>query len=130
MMEIFTDGGSRGNPGESACAFVVYKDKNEVENSKFYLGKKTNNQAEYEGLIKGLEYVVNNGISEVRFNSDSELMVKQILKLYRVKDAGLQDLYSKAINLISKIKKFEIIHVRRELNKKADLLVNQCLDER
>lgn len=129
MIEIYTDGGSRGNPGDSACAFVVNKDKVEVASFKFYLGKKTNNQAEYEGLLHGLDYVIKNEISEVRFYSDSELMVKQILKLYRVKDEGLKELYEKATKLISRIKNFEIIHVKREHNKKADLLVNKCLDE-
>jgi ribonuclease HI len=130
MIEVYTDGGSRGNPGDSACAFVVVKNKVEIETQNFYLGTKTNNQAEYEGLIKGLEYIVKNNISEVKFYSDSELMVKQIMKLYRVKDEGLKTLYDKAGSLISRIKNFQIVHVRREFNKKAYLLVNQCLDEK
>jgi ribonuclease HI len=129
MIEVFTDGGSRGNPGDSACAFVVLKNKVEIYTNYSYLGKKTNNQAEYEGLIHGLEYLIKSEMYEAKFYSDSELMVKQIKKLYRVKDEGLKVLYEKANSFINRFKSFEIIHVRRELNKNADLLVNKCLDE-
>lgn len=126
--EVFTDGGSRGNPGNSAFAFVVYQNGNLVYSSSGYMGISTNNKAEYNGLIHGLTYVVENSIQEVIIYSDSELMVKQIKGLYQVKDADLKELYSKAKNLITKIDKFEIIHVRREKNKEADLLVNKTLD--
>lgn len=129
MIEVYTDGGSRGNPGKSACAFVIFKDKVEVVAKNYYLGIKTNNQAEYEGLIKGLEYVKESNYTNVRFFSDSELMVKQLKKLYRVKDEGIKILYDKAEKLISQLSSFEITHVRRESNKRADLLVNKCLDE-
>jgi len=129
MIEIYTDGGSRGNPGKSACAFVVFKDKVEIVTKHFYLGIKTNNQAEYEGLIKGLEYAKESNYTNVKFFSDSELMVKQLKKLYKVKDEGIKILYDKAEKIISQFESFEITHVRRELNKRADLLVNKCLDE-
>jgi ribonuclease HI len=129
MIEVYTDGGSRGNPGKSACAFVVYKDKVEIVAKNTFLGIRTNNQAEYEGLIKGLEYIRENNYTKVRFFSDSELMVKQLKKLYRVKDEGIKLLFDKAEKLISQLESFEIIHVRRESNKRADLLVNKCLDE-
>jgi ribonuclease HI len=129
MIEIYTDGGSRGNPGKAACAFVVYKD-NKVTYEEFrYLGISTNNQAEYSALLEALKYLVRNNIFEASFFSDSELMVKQIKKLYKVKDENIQKLYNEAQREISKFKKFEISHVRREQNKLADKLVNRCLDE-
>jgi len=129
MIEVFTDGGSRGNPGNAACAFVIFKN-NEVFFQEFkFLGKTTNNQAEYSGLLHALKYLVSKNMFEVTFYSDSELMVKQIQKLYKVKDIGIQKIYNEVTYEISKFKRFEIKHIRREKNKLADSLVNKCLDE-
>jgi len=130
MIEVFTDGGSRGNPGKAACAFVVYKENKVIHEEFSYLGITTNNQAEYSGLLNALKYLISNNILEAKFYSDSELMVKQILKLYKVKDAGIQKIYTEVIKEISKFKKFEISHIRREKNSVADKLVNKCLDEK
>jgi len=129
MIEVFTDGGSRGNPGKSACAFVVYKDGEVIFSKYHFLGIGTNNNSEYQGLIMGLDYILENSISEVTFYSDSELMVKQINKIYKVKDEGIKNLYNQLDPKIKKISKFKILHVRREKNKIADMLVNKCLDE-
>jgi ribonuclease HI len=130
MIEVFTDGGSRGNPGKAACAFVVYKENKIIHEEFSYLGITTNNQAEYGGLLNALRYLLSNNILEAKFYSDSELMVKQILKLYKVKDAGIQKIYTEVTKEISKFKKFEISHIRREKNSIADKLVNKCLDEK
>jgi ribonuclease HI len=130
MIEVYTDGGSRGNPGKAACAFVIFQDGKLLHEEFSYLGITTNNQAEYGGLLLALKYLVSNNILEAKFFSDSELMVKQILKLYKVKDLGIQKIYSEATKEISKFKKFEISHVRREKNSHADKLVNKCLDEK
>jgi ribonuclease HI len=130
MIEVYTDGGSRGNPGKAACAFVIFQDGKLLHEDFSYLGITTNNQAEYRGLLLALKYLVSNNILEAKFFSDSELMVKQILKLYKVKDLGIQKIYSEATKEISKFKKFEISHVRREKNSHADKLVNKCLDEK
>lgn len=130
MIEVFTDGGSRGNPGKAACAFVVYKENKVIHEEFSYLGITTNNQAEYSGLLNALKYLISNNILEAKFYSDSELMVKQILRLYKVKDAGIQKIYTEVIKEISKFKKFEISHIRREKNSVADKLVNKCLDEK
>ena len=130
MIEVYTDGGSRGNPGKAACAFVIFQDGKLLHEDFSYLGITTNNQAEYGGLLLALKYLVSNNILEAKFFSDSELMVKQILKLYKVKDLGIQKIYSEATKEISKFKKFEISHVRREKNSHADKLVNKCLDEK
>lgn len=129
MIEVYTDGGSRGNPGKAACAFVIYENQNIKHQEAQYLKITTNNQAEYGGLLSALRYLIKNNIFEAKFYSDSELMVKQIHKLYKVKEPSIQKIYNEVMLEIGKFKKFEISHVRREKNKVADLLVNKCLDE-
>lgn len=130
MFEVYTDGGSRGNPGKSACAFVILKDGKLFHQESIFLGIGTNNNAEYEGLLHAIDFLIQNSIFEARFFSDSELMVKQINKVYKVKDEGIKNLYNRFESKVKNIKKFEISHVRREKNKEADLLVNKCLDEK
>jgi ribonuclease HI len=129
MIEVYTDGGSRGNPGKAACAFVIYKDGKVWYEGFNFLGITTNNQAEYQGLLQALRYLIKNEIYEAKFFADSELMVKQVLKLYKVKDVEIQKIYNELIKEVSKFKSFEITHIRREKNKLADMLVNKCLDE-
>ncbi len=129
MIEVFTDGGSRGNPGKAASAFVVYLNGQIIHEEFTYLGLTTNNQAEYQALLQALRYLSKNNLLEAKFFSDSELMVKQILKLYKVKDLEIQKIYNEVTKEMIKFKKFEIQHVRREKNKVADMLVNKCLDE-
>ena len=126
----YTDGGSRGNPGKSASAFVVYdRDKVEVIKEAVYLGISTNNSAEYQALRLCLEKCAEVGISKIKILSDSELMVKQIKGLYQVKDTNLLKLFLEVKKLIAKFQSFEISHIKRAENKVADLLVNQKLDE-
>lgn len=129
MIEVYTDGGSRGNPGKAACAFVVLKEGNLIHEEFSFLGITTNNQAEYQGLLQALKYLQRNNINEASFYSDSELMVKQIHKLYKVKEPQIQKIFAEVTALSSQLKKFSIVHVRREKNKLADSLVNRCLDE-
>lgn len=129
MIEVFTDGGSRGNPGKAACAFVVFRDGKLFHEESSYLGITTNNQAEYSALLLALKFLNSNNLPEAKVYSDSELMVKQILKLYKVKESSILKIYNEVTKEISKLKKFEISHIRREKNKTADLLVNKCLDE-
>lgn len=129
MIKVYTDGGSRGNPGKAASAFVVYKENDEIYSESKYIGITTNNQAEYQALYFALKYLVSQGIFEAKIFSDSELMVKQIHKLYKVKDSGIQKIYNEVVGEISKFKNFEISHIKREFNKVADSLVNKCLDE-
>lgn len=131
---IHTDGGSRGNPGPAACAFVV-EEKNKIifEGYKF-LGKATNNVAEYNGVILALEWInresgIVNQESGITFLMDSELIVRQLNGIYRVKDEELQKLFFQVKKLIVESKtKIIFQHVPREKNKEADLLVNQELD--
>ena len=129
-LTIHTDGGSRGNPGPAACAFVVEKNDTEIFCKSKFLGTATNNFAEYSGVITALDWLIeNNTYSMVNFYLDSELVVRQINGLYKVKDENLKKLF---LEVLTKIKetKVRIIfkHVPREENSRADFLVNQELD--
>jgi ribonuclease HI len=126
---IYTDGAARGNPGPAAIG-VVLKDEtgNTVASISQRLGATTNNQAEYRAIIAGLEKAVSLGVRNVIVKSDSELMVKQINGLYRVKNAALRPLYLKALELTGKLESFKIAHIPRAQNAAADALANQALD--
>jgi len=124
------DGGSRGNPGPAAYGVVVRDPRGEiVARLKKYIGKNTNNVAEYFGLIAALDYAQNHGIRALRVESDSELMVKQMRGQYKVKSAELKPLFERAKKMSQAFESFRISHVYREQNKEADALVNQALDE-
>jgi len=129
---IHTDGGSRGNPGPAACAFDVEQNGKEIFHQSKFLGTATNNFAEYSGVINALDWLMNNNIyPQVNFYLDSELVVRQINGIYKVKDENLKKLF---LEVLTKIKeaKLKIIfrHVPREENSRADLLVNQELDSK
>jgi ribonuclease HI len=130
---IHTDGGSRGNPGPAACAFVVETNGKEIFKGSKYLGIQTNNHAEYSGVILALKWLYKSSIlnhkSLIIFLLDSELVVKQINGLYKVKDENLRNMFYEVFELIKSFK-IEVVfkHVRREQNKIADFLVNQELD--
>ena len=124
-----TDGGARGNPGPAAYGFAIEDASGKViqQGSKF-LGVKTNNEAEYLGLIAGLEEAKKLKAAEVTCFLDSELVVKQLNQEYRVKDKNLGTLFVKVWNLAQSFKKVEYKHVLRGQNKRADFLLNQVLD--
>ena len=132
MLTIFSDGGSRGNPGNASCAFVVYEKEEIVLKDSKYLGLATNNVAEYNGVVFALTSVVNRfgkGI-EVKFNMDSELVVKQLTGVYRIKDKNLIELAMKIKKIIKDNEiRVDFVHILREKNKMADALVNENLDE-
>jgi len=130
---IHTDGGSRGNPGPAASAFVVEKNSEIIFKGSKYLGKVTNNFAEYTGVVIALQWLLENldlEIGEsVNFVLDSELVVRQLNGLYKVKDENLQKLFAEVKVLINKTgKKIIFKNVPREQNKIADQLVNEELD--
>lgn len=130
---IQSDGGARGNPGPAASAFVVKVDGKVIYEESFYLGTATNNQAEYRGVIIALSWLSKQKaeFGTVSFLMDSELIVRQINGIYKVKDAGLQKLYKEVLDLLSSIKSQVLFkHVPRKENKEADLLVNKELDSR
>jgi len=129
--KLYTDGGSRGNPGESACAYVICNmDDSVVEKSGAYLGMATNNQAEYYGFMRGLERARELGIGKVVLFSDSQLVVSQMKGLYKVKNQELLPLYSEVKELANSFGKIDFVHIPRELNKIADDEVNRILDGR
>lgn len=125
----YTDGGSRGNPGPSGYGVVIQGEDGQVlgELSEF-LGMRTNNVAEYSGLLAALEFALAKGHPRLRVVSDSELMVKQIRGQYRVQSPDLRPLYEEAKRRIAKLEAFQIEHVLRGKNKKADELANQAMD--
>lgn len=128
--ELFTDGGSRGNPGEAGCGFVIFENGVPFREGWLYLGVTTNNQAEYRGLIEGLHLAKKHGIQEVSVKMDSELIVKQMQKLYKVRDEGLKPLYVHVCELVATFKKVTFVHVPRADNKYADMLANKAMDTR
>ncbi len=126
---IYTDGGARGNPGPAAAAFVIYGDGGKIiEKGGKYLGETTNNQAEYQAVILALQTAKNLGAKEIDFFLDSELVVKQLNREYKVRDQDLAPLFLKIWNLSLGFKKITFTHVIRERNKEADAMVNEILD--
>ncbi len=128
--KLFTDGGARGNPGPGGIGVVIKDSQDSVifEMSK-YIGNSTNNEAEYKALIEGLKQAVEKNITDIECYTDSELMCKQILGEYKVKQEHLQILYNEVKSYEKNFIKFSIQHIRREKNKRADKLVNEALDK-
>lgn len=130
-MIIFCDGGSRGNPGPAASAFVVTRDEKTVFNGSKYLGVDTNNVAEYTAVLIALEWLSkNSNEEEVIFNLDSQLVERQLNGFYKIKSENLRKLIVKIKNIISEYKlKVKFVWGYREKNKLADSLVNEELDK-
>lgn len=125
-----TDGGARGNPGPAAIGVVLQDEQGKVvKEFGRYIGETTNNQAEYQALLAGLEETKVHGAVEVHCYLDSELVVKQLKREYRVKDKDLAPLFVKVWNIAQSFVQVSFSHVPREQNKHADALVNQALDE-
>lgn len=126
-----TDGGARGNPGPAGYGVVIQDQAgHKVAALSEYLGHQTNNFAEYQGLIAALEYAVKHGPKALKVVSDSELLVRQIKGIYKVKNLVLQDLHARAKELIAKLDWFSIDHALREHNQEADRLANAAMDKR
>ena len=129
-LTIYTDGASRNNPGESGAGIYILKDGEPYEQIARYLGTTTNNIAEYTAAIMGLEHAIAAGATKVKLFADSELMVKQVNGLYKVKNEGLKPLHAKARDLIARIGSVEVRYIPRTQNKEADALANQAIDEK
>lgn len=130
-LRIFTDGGARGNPGPAGIGVVIQDASGkEIEAFGEYLGETTNNQAEYRAMIAALTRARAMGATEVSAFADSELLVKQLHRIYRVKNAGLAPLFVQVWNLAQQFTKCTFQHVRREQNKGADAMVNMAIDAR
>ena len=127
---VYSDGGARGNPGPAGSGAVLFDvEGNVLGESKLYLGKATNNVAEYTAIILGLEMAIEKGVDELEARMDSELAVKQLNGEYKVKNQELAKLYLQVYELKSSFKSIKFVHVRREFNKHADKLVNMAIDE-
>lgn len=127
---IYSDGGSRGNPGPSAAAYVIMDEQSNVlGQGGAYLGITTNNQTEYHGVQLGLERALELGFKAVDFRLDSLLVVNQMKGLYKIKNRELWPINERITDLITKFDRVRFTHVPRESNQLADGLVNKFLDE-
>ena len=124
------DGGSRGNPGPSGYGAVIEDAQGRVvARLSQFLGHQTNNYAEYSGLLAVLKWANENGVKRLRVVSDSELMVKQMKGLYKVKNPGLLPLWEEAKRLAARLDRFEMRHTLRGGNQEADRLANEAMDK-
>jgi ribonuclease HI len=131
ILHIHIDGGSRGNPGDAGFGVHVATAEGEERAALYgYLGRATNNVAEYQALLHALRYALARGATCVRVFSDSELVVKQMDGRYRVKHPDMIPLHREAKALMGRIPDVRLTHVRREQNVEADRLANQALDEK
>ena len=127
--QLFCDGASRSNPGDASIGVSILLDGKEVYTISKKIGIATNNEAEYQALIDGLNYCVDNSIKEIQVFLDSNLVVEQVNKNFKVKAGNLKVLNSKVDDLIQEFNFIEINHVYREENKRADQLANMALDK-
>lgn len=129
---LHTDGGSRGNPGPAGAGIVVTDADTELEVlvAGWFIPKATNNFAEYQALLRGIEACIDMGVTQLEVFADSELMVKQITGEYRVKSADLKPLHAEAQGKLLRVDRWTISHVRRNFNKRADEAANAAMDAR
>lgn len=132
ILKVFTDGASRGNPGNAAIGIAIFDENEDIISShKEFLGKTTNNYAEYSALLKSLDLLkeLETSYDKIEFYSDSELLVNQLTGRYIIRNENLKELAGKFMREIKLLgKRFEIFHVRREKNKIADKLANEAID--
>jgi len=127
---IYTDGASRGNPGDAGIGVVVAaEDGTILREIGEYIGKTTNNVAEYSALIRGLREAIDLGADAINISTDSQLMAFQLTGIYKVKSPNLKPFYQEAINLLQRFRKVSISHVVRDLNKRADQLANEGINK-
>lgn len=126
---LYIDGASRGNPGPAGVGVLILDEKKKkIKEFYKYIGETTNNTAEYNALIYGLEEALKLHIDEIAINLDSELVAKQMSGEYRVKDPDIRLLFEKALAILKSFKVFEIQHIERSKNKEADKLANKAIN--
>jgi len=129
-LTLYADGGSRGNPGPAgAGAYLEDDEGNSVAEVYQYLGEATNNVAEYKALLLGLQEANKHHPAELMIRLDSQLIVRQLEGIYQVKQPHLRELYEEVLNLLQHFPKYDVKHIPREQNEKADQLANQAMDE-
>jgi ribonuclease HI len=126
----WVDGGARGNPGEAGCGIVIEFASGIREEHGIYLGRTTNNVAEYAALVAALERALSRHVKALEVRADSELVVRQMRGEYRVKARHLQPLWLQAQKLVRQLRRFAIVHVPRSANAAADRLANAAIDRR
>ena len=129
-LTVNVDGASRGNPGPAAIG-IVMRDENGTTAVRLssYIGRTTNNQAEYTALITALEEAGRLGAEQLDIRTDSQLMVEQILGRYRVRNENIRPLFEEARKLLVTFRSYSITHIPREQNREADALANEALDK-
>lgn len=129
---VYSDGASRGNPGPAGAGAVIMDAESGkvVELLKRYLGKQTNNVAEYQAAILGLSRARELGVREVELVADSQLLIRQLGGQYQVKHPGIRPLYEEALQLLKGFQKVRLVHVPREMNTLADEMSNRAIDDR
>ena len=131
---LYTDGGSRGNPGPSGVGFVIFSAETQDQAADSiceggaFIGEATNNVAEYQAMLWGLENAHALGVRHLKIRADSELLVKQVKGEYKVRNEGIKPLFNKVVAELSGFTSFEISHVYREDNSRADALANEAMD--
>lgn len=131
IVKIYTDGCSRGNPGPAGIGIlIINNDGREIKRISEYIGEATNNIAEYRAILRAVNECESRKIDEAIFFTDSELIVNQLNKSYKVKDEKIKTLYVKLLNKLINFKNWSIKHIPREDNKIADSLANQALKKK
>ncbi len=128
-LEIYIDGASKGNPGPAGIGVIILSSGQVIRNISVYLGRATNNHAEYTALIHALQEAVLLKAEKVVINTDSELVCRQINGLYKVRNAEIMALYLQAKGLFPAFKEVSVNHIPREKNKGADKLANQAVQQ-
>lgn len=130
-VRLYSDGAARGNPGPAGAGAVLVEPSGQVvDRLGKFLGTRTNNFAEYSGLLLGLRRARELGVREVEVFADSELMIRQLGGRYQVKSASLRPLYEEALKLLNDFERVKLVHVPREMNRAADEMSNQAIDLR
>ncbi len=130
MATIYTDGGSRGNPGPSGLGYyIVGADGREIKRGGEFLGMSNSRLAEYYGLKEGIEQAIELGLKRVRFVSDSLMMVNQMNGIYKVKNSDLWQVHEDVLQLLTKLDSYSFVHVPRSQNAEADAEVNKVIDQ-
>ena len=130
-VRVASDGAARGNPGPAGAGAVLWDEQGRVlERLGKYLGRQTNNVAEYHGLLLGLRRAQQLGAEELEVVADSELMIRQLSGSYQVRAPALRELHSEALSLLKAFRKVKLVHVPRAQNAEADEMSNRAIDEK
>ncbi len=129
QLKFYIDGASKGNPGPSGVGVVICRDGETIKNIANFIGRATNNVAEYTALIHALQEGVILKAENIEINTDSELIYRQIKKIYKIKNANILKLYNQALQLMASFKEVSIKHIPRQENRGADKLANKAVKE-